>query len=483
MRPLVPLLGALGGITALFLFGGGKAKAKDSGGVELDAHGDKAGIDDPKFPSGGDNENSSSVDDAGGGSSGSGGGSGGGSNGSGGGGSAPAPVVDGSSGRAGAELAAKARAAVDAVASYIKAHKSSPTVSVVQVLAFQKALAGKLATDGKWGPKTRAAAAIALAVKESTLPAYAAKFAPKTETKAADAKKPVADKKPAQVVLGPKDKAQAAVNTVRGLIVKDKTPPTYAVAQVKAFQQSVRLVTGSKIEELKADGLWGPLTRSAAAATLGVAEDTLPAYAAKFAPKVAPAPAPAPTPKKPEPAPAPAPVAKKPDEKPPVATKSKLETLASSAVNTVRGLIVKDKTPPTSVVPAVKLFQAELSDSAVKADGLWGPKTRAAAARVLRVAESTLPEYAAKFGPKPAKAEVLPAPKATRTPVQAASDLYNYVTKINTAASTWGTKTRPNDTIKRAQADMGQLVADGIYGPGTRARGKALLGKAFPERK
>ena len=45
-----------------------------------------------------------------------------------------------------------------------------------------------------------------------------------------------------------------------------------------------------------------------------------------------------------------------------------------------------------------------------------------------------------------------------------------------------GVRNRPSPKVKAAQAAMGGLVADGIYGPKTRARGAALLGQPFPPR-
>jgi hypothetical protein len=41
----------------------------------------------------------------------------------------------------------------------------------------------------------------------------------------------------------------------------------------------------------------------------------------------------------------------------------------------------------------------------------------------------------------------------------------------------FGTKARPNGELAKAQADMGGLNPDGIYGPKTRARVKALVGR------
>lgn len=66
------------------------------------------------------------------------------------------------------------------------------------------------------------------------------------------------------------------------------------------------------------------------------------------------------------------------------------------------------------------------------------------------------------------------------SPVEAAAALFEYLR--STKPPTWGVKGAPNKVIQAAQNDMGGLAADGIYGPKTRARGKELLGKAFPPR-
>lgn len=77
-----------------------------------------------------------------------------------------------------------------------------------------------------------------------------------------------------------------------------------------------------------------------------------------------------------------------------------------------------------------------------------------------------------------------PAPPVVkiRPPEEAARDLLNYVTKVETNARRWGHKGHPNQVIKFAQADMG-ATPDGIYGPQTRRIGKRLIGKTFPPRK
>jgi hypothetical protein len=61
--------------------------------------------------------------------------------------------------------------------------------------------------------------------------------------------------------------------------------------------------------------------------------------------------------------------------------------------------------------------------------------------------------------------------------------LFEYATAAKKAnrMSSLGTKGKPNEVVRDAQADMG-TTPDGIYGPGDRARGKELLSKTFPAR-
>jgi hypothetical protein len=91
---------------------------------------------------------------------------------------------------------------------------------------------------------------------------------------------------------------------------------------------------------------------------------------------------------------------------------------------------------------------------------------------------------ASNIGPKvPASKMIAQPPAAKRSPAQAAAELLAYVTPILAAkrGSELGTKGAPNAVVKAAQLDMG-IAADGIYGPSTRTRGKALTGKTFPVR-
>lgn len=85
--------------------------------------------------------------------------------------------------------------------------------------------------------------------------------------------------------------------------------------------------------------------------------------------------------------------------------------------------------------------------------------------------------------PKPA---VAPKPVAapSRGDKQAAQDLLAYARRVlaSNQGSQLGTAREPSAIVRSAQADMGELVADGVYGPTTRARGKALTGTTFPAR-
>jgi hypothetical protein len=86
--------------------------------------------------------------------------------------------------------------------------------------------------------------------------------------------------------------------------------------------------------------------------------------------------------------------------------------------------------------------------------------------------------------PQPAQSQVvIQSQPAQRDPKIAAAELYLYVTKTQPDSHMWGTKAQPNARIKDWQAGMGLKGADGIYGPATRAAGKALIGQTFPVRR
>ena len=73
---------------------------------------------------------------------------------------------------------------------------------------------------------------------------------------------------------------------------------------------------------------------------------------------------------------------------------------------------------------------------------------------------------------------------ASRSPRQAATDLYTYVTQAMRQGleGPLGSKTTPDEYLAAAQRDMRLIASDGIYGPKTAARGKELLGREFPPR-
>jgi hypothetical protein len=73
---------------------------------------------------------------------------------------------------------------------------------------------------------------------------------------------------------------------------------------------------------------------------------------------------------------------------------------------------------------------------------------------------------------------------ASRSPRQAATDLFNFVTQAirDKQDAQLGSKASPSDFVAAAQRDMRLVASDGIYGDKTGARGKELLGREFPKR-
>jgi len=67
-------------------------------------------------------------------------------------------------------------------------------------------------------------------------------------------------------------------------------------------------------------------------------------------------------------------------------------------------------------------------------------------------------------------------------PVAAANWIYKNAT--SNPRWNWGTKNNINPDLLRAQRDMGlsEADADGVYGPATRIKGRAITGKSFPVR-
>jgi hypothetical protein len=175
-------------------------------------------------------------------------------------------------------------------------------------------------------------------------------------------------------------------------------------------------------------------------------------------------------------------------------------------------------TPPvnwgtrTAPNPAIAGAQRAMGGG-LQPDGVYGPKTAARGAALLGRAfparpasqpatkpAAAAPSAAAASYPKPPAASSeprtssadAPQPAAaaaksaeeTRTPKQAAQQLYTYVVPLIKAGNLaeLGAKGKPNHFIANAQRDMRLIESDGIYGPKTAARGKELIGREFPSR-
>lgn len=144
----------------------------------------------------------------------------------------------------------------------------------------------------------------------------------------------------------------------------------------------------------------------------------------------------------------------------------------------------------------------------IKSDGIYGPATRARGRELIGREYPTRTGSAPKPDPK-RKAAPAPDPKTWpsgdipeddddddddqdddqdddngRSAIRAAGDLWLYVDGLGTRgrAKALGYRGRPNQIVLTAQEDMGGIATDGIYGPGTRARGKELTGKTFKPR-
>jgi hypothetical protein len=242
------------------------------------------------------------------------------------------------------------------------------------------------------------------------------------------------------------------------------------------------------------DGIYGPITQARAAA-LGASMPAPPATVTT--PKPAPAPAaavvtaPKPAQKPPvavatpKPAPAPPkaaaaavkPAAPKPAAKP--AAKPVAKRSPKQAALELQSYLSKGGAPGSKGKPAaaVRDAQRDMGMVAKEQDGIVGPHTRAAA-KSLGV---TLPEpKASPAKAAPATKKLAPVAKAKRAPKQAALDLANYVKQ---SGAQLGNRNRPSQIVHDAQVDMLMPVTqvDGIYGPVTAARGKAL-GVAMPAR-
>lgn len=164
-------------------------------------------------------------------------------------------------------------------------------------------------------------------------------------------------------------------------------------------------------------------------------------------------------------------------------------------IRTGRAATLGDKSGPNV---QVREYQAAMGK--IKADGVYGPTTRKRGKELLgREFPARAGKRAALPAPPPmdgastttTEPDELPAQERglvlaeERSPQEAASDLYDYATRVlaEGKGSLLGVKDRPSATVRDAQADMGDDDADGFYGPATRALGKKLLGRTFPVRR
>ena len=217
-----------------------------------------------------------------------------------------------------------------------------------------------------------------------------------------------------------------------------------------------------------------------------------------------PPPAPEPAPPPPAPAPAPAPAQ---DGLRPRAAAERLYVYASMKIRSGQAAQLGSRGAPNADVLA---FQKAMR--LIAADGIYGPKTRARGKeligkdfpvrRSVAVSKAVAPDPPAPdptADPLPVKSaedltysstgapKLVTAPPAafpgreiplTRSPRDAALALLAHIQ----SGGARGTRNNRSEVVRLAQADMGALTADGIYGPNTRRRGKALTGKSFPPR-
>jgi hypothetical protein len=146
---------------------------------------------------------------------------------------------------------------------------------------------------------------------------------------------------------------------------------------------------------------------------------------------------------------------------------------------------------PSSSSSAIPSHAVQVLESGAPADALHAVPRMPASSAAPRGAAARV--NAPEDGPHPLSppggtdAAPLPSPPfapPARSPREAARALLNYVQPLVRAGrlAELGSKEAPNDTIANAQRDMRGIASDGVYGPRTAARGKELLGVAFPSR-
>lgn len=159
----------------------------------------------------------------------------------------------------------------------------------------------------------------------------------------------------------------------------------------------------------------------------------------------------------------------------PIATGTK--QVAPAVPYTKKEKKVVSKVMKSKISDPKKAVIAKLAQIAASPDTVTSPETKAKAKRALEKIKKE-PE---KVSQLPEEERIMIAKAATEpitpTPVEAAEVLKRYLTETHS----FGTKTLPDETVKRCQGYMGGLVADGIYGPKTRERARQL-GVSLPAR-
>lgn len=149
----------------------------------------------------------------------------------------------------------------------------------------------------------------------------------------------------------------------------------------------------------------------------------------------------------------------------------------------------------TKAAPSDYIAACQRDMRLITSDGIYGPATvkrgkellgrefptrNPTNKRVTLAATAPQPAAAKPVLMAPIAPPGVDTPVAKYSPQEAATALYIYLTSGK--LDNWGTKAAPNDTIRRAQKDMGSLVADGVYGANTQKRGAALTKLPFPAR-
>jgi murein L,D-transpeptidase YcbB/YkuD len=134
----------------------------------------------------------------------------------------------------------------------------------------------------------------------------------------------------------------------------------------------------------------------------------------------------------------------------------------AAAAASLRDYLARTNDFGSKAKPSATVKQLQTAMGGLTADGIVGPKTNARAAAL----GVTLPLPTGHAVTAPAA----PAAKPISPSTAAAQQLRDYLTSTHD----FGSKAKPSATVKKLQAQMGGLTADGIVGPKTRARASAL---------